>query len=36
MSDDIKVMGKVDQREEDQVMNEIYENLQTGKLDQDS
>ena len=34
MSDDIKVMGKVDQREEDKVMNEIYENLQTGKLDQ--
>ena len=33
MSDDIKVMGKVDQREEDKVMNEIYENLQTGKLD---
>ena len=31
MSDDIKVMGKVDQREEDKVMNEIYENLQIGK-----
>jgi hypothetical protein len=34
MSDDIKVMGKVDQREEEKVMNEIYENLQMGKLDQ--
>lgn len=34
MSDDIQVMGKVDEREEDQVMNEIYENLQTGKLEQ--
>ena len=34
MSDDIKVMGKVDQRTEEKGMNEFYNNLQNGDLDQ--
>lgn len=33
MSDDIKVMGKIDQRTEEKRMNEFYTNLQNGDLD---